>query len=122
MLVNPYDFPWVTAVRLRRTMVLDPMSGKETLGDWEAPDELPIEDCLFAPGTTNEFPNVDLALLSSLATLYLPLHADVSAGDRVRVDGAMWSVEGRRADWGNGGGDLEEGSVVNLRFIREEAS
>lgn len=110
--------PLETAVRIRRALVEDPMSGKPTLSDWDNAHELDIHDVLFSDGTTSEFPDVDLETLSALAVLYLPHGVDVSSQDRIRIRGALWSVEGRRADWP---GELASGSVVNLRFIREEA-
>lgn len=108
-------------VRLRRRLVPDPMSGQDTLGSWDDADELELWG-LFAPGSTKEFPNVDIEAVSSLATVYFPREGaaesavDVVSTDRVRVDDALWSVEGRRADW-----ELDDigGSVVLLKLIRE---
>lgn len=109
--------PFETAVRIRRALTEDPMSGKPTLSDWDNADELDIDEVLFSDGTTAEFPDVDLETLSALAVLYLPHGADVHSKDRIRIRGALWSVKGRRGDWP---GELVSGSVVNLRFIREE--
>lgn len=111
----PEDFPYVTAVRLRRPMVADPYSGLETPGRWEDASETEIEGCLFAAGTSDDFPNVDVVALSALGSLYTPLRADITTADRVRVDGAVWDVLGRRSDWD------PYGSVVTLKFVREGA-
>lgn len=99
-------------------MVADQYSGEETLGSWDAADEQPVEGCLLAPGTSTEFPDVELDQLSSLATLYSPLQADIATRDRVRVDGALWDVISRPANWP---GRLTSGTAVTLRLVREEA-
>ena len=106
-----------TAIRVRRGLISDPMSGQATLSDWAGADEVLVEDVLFSPGTSAEFPNVDLDALTALAVLYLPYGADIRSDDRVRVRGSMWDVEGRRADWP---GELIDGSVITLRWLRDE--
>lgn len=113
-------FPYQTIIRIRRRLVEDEMSGQPTLSDWENADEAEIDRVLFSPGTSDEFPQVHLEAREALAVIYLPLGADVRSGDRVRVDGALWAVEGRRNDWP--GIEPIGGSVVNLRLIREEGN
>lgn len=95
------------------------MSGEATLSDWSSATEASIDEVLFSPGTSTEFPDVDLETLSTLAVLYLPHRADITDQDRVRIRGALWSVQGRRGDWGLGDSSVD-GSVVNLKWIRDE--
>lgn len=113
------NLPFETAIRVRRNLTEDPMSGEATLSDWAGATESAIDQVLFSPGTSTEFPNVDLDALSSLAVLYLPHGADITDQDRVRIRGGLWSVAGRRADWGLGDSSVD-GSVVNLKWIRDE--
>ena len=106
-----------TVIRIRPELVPDPMSGKGTLADWANAQEVAISGVLFTPGTSSEFPNVELEALSALATLHCPLGTDITPNDRIRARGALWSVEGRRQDWR---GRLAKGCVVTIKFIREE--
>lgn len=114
-------FPFSVKVpRLRRGFVLDPMSGQETLGDWATATAVTVSDVLFAPGTSEEFPNVEIEAVSQYATLYMPLNADVVAGDRVHVDGSVWDVVGRRSNWGRRGRG-PAGSAVPIKWVRDLA-
>lgn len=106
-----------TVARYRRARVHDPMSGTNTLSDWGSANREQVAGCLFSPGTSADFPNIDLEQLQGLATLYLPLGASVEDGDRVAARGRIWAVKGFRNDWA---GDLVDGSVVTLEYIRDE--
>lgn len=105
-----------TIIRIRRSMVHDPMSGQDTLGSWDDAARTEVHDCLFAPATSDQFPQVELEQLSQLGTLYMRLHADVRPLDRVEVDGALWDVRGRPSNWP---GTLVSGSTVNLKWVRD---
>lgn len=48
MIIRSFD----TAIRVRRGLISDPMSGQATLSDWAGADEVLVEDVLFSPGTS----------------------------------------------------------------------
>lgn len=105
--------------RLRRKTVVDRYSREETLADWTDPDTEPIDGCGFAPGTSEEFPEVDREQLHTVGTLYVTYQADITAGDRMKApDGEDWQVIGDRADWRNPLTGWTAGSVVRLKRVR----
>lgn len=106
-----------TATRLRRGMVYDPMSDTETLGDWDHATRTTVEDVLFSPGSSAEFPGVDLETLSTLATLVFVEQADITEGDRIIIRDALWEVTGRPADYGRG---RFAAFTVTVRWLRDE--
>lgn len=90
-----------TVVRLRAAETsVDPYS-KKPKADWtKAPDELPITTLAPAEPRPSEEPVQEArnAVISGW-TLYLPLGADITERDRVRVRGEVYAVLGRPADW-----------------------
>ena len=81
--------------------------------------EADIPGALFDPGSSGETVTVGRAVLTSTPTLYwLREWPDLVAGDRVRVDGVVYEVEGRPAAWTDdlSGTDLG-GLVVTLRAV-----
>lgn len=109
-------FPYEMGTRIRRQRVYDPMSDQHTLSDWAAADRTEIDGILFAPGTSADFPNVDLEEVSMLATIYIEDEdADIRESDRIEIRDATWTVVGKPGAW------AEEGIVVNLRWLRDEA-
>lgn len=91
-----------TVTRLRRQLIHDPYSQRETLGDWAAAHELTIRDCHVDPVSSREAPTVDRDKLTTLRTLRAPHGADIRAEDRVRLaDGTVWNVIGDPSAWRN---------------------
>ena len=107
-----------TVRRLRRATTLDPMSDTMAPGDWATASSATIAGCNLAPGTSEEFPGVDIEQLQWLATLYMPLGADVQPGDRIAAHGHVWDAIGNRNDWL---GLQAAGSSIALKQIREVA-
>ena len=102
--------------RLRRDTTIDPMSSTMAPGDWSTATSATIAGCNLAPGTNEEFPGVDIEQLQWLATLYMPLGADVQPGDRIAARGHVWDVTGTRNDWF---GLQATGSSITLKQVRE---
>lgn len=73
-----------------------------------------VGEALFDPGGTRESPEPGRAPVTTQPTLYFrDAFPDLSSGDRVRVRGAEWSVQGDRADWDRPGARAR-GAVVEL--------
>lgn len=90
-----------TVTRLRRTMVLDPYSGEETLGSWDAPDELTIEGVAIAPASSVE-PAVDgRQQVVTAMSLYGAQGLDIRPADRIRARSGVWDVVGDEQAWSN---------------------
>lgn len=101
-----------TVVRLRATAATDPYSGEATALDWTTPAELSITTLAPAEPRPSSEPvqNARNAVVDGW-TLYLPAGADVTAADRLRVRGAVYSVLGEPADW------LDAGIVVQCERV-----
>lgn len=64
-------------------------------GEWV---DSPLPDALFAPGGTREPAEPGVAAVVSSPALYWPGEkVDITASDRLVVDGAEWQVDGRPA-------------------------
>lgn len=69
--------------------------GNPIPGEWA---DSPLPDGLFAPGGTREPAEPGVAAVISSPALYWPgARVDVTASDRLVVDGAEWQVDGRPA-------------------------
>lgn len=82
-------------VRLRRKETEDPYSGTVTLGDWDDPDELPLEGGYVAASSTSARSDASRRELLEEKSLYLDdPHADVQAQDRIRAQGIIYMIDG----------------------------
>lgn len=82
-------------VRLRRRELIDDYSGTVTLGDWDTPDELPLDGAYVASSSTSARRDAARNELLEEKSLYLgDPHADVQAQDRVRAQGVTYSIDG----------------------------
>lgn len=69
--------------------------GNSLPGEWV---DSPLPDALFAPGGTREPAEPGVAAVVSSPAVYWPGEkVDVTASDRLVVDGAVWQVDGRPA-------------------------
>lgn len=69
--------------------------GNPRPGEWA---DSPLPDALFAPGGTREPSEPGVAAVVSSPAIYWPGEkVDVTASDRLVVDGAVWQVDGRPA-------------------------
>lgn len=104
-----------TIVRLRRTRVYDEYSDSYTLSDWSNPDRL-TTTAQFAPGTSEELPQVSVEGVDGYGTLYVALGTDICADDRIELRGRLWAVVGHRSDW-LGPIGLIDGSTVRIKLL-----
>lgn len=82
-------------VRLRRKEIEDPYSGTITLGDWNDPDELPLEGGYVASSSTSNRRDAARSELLEEKSLYLSdPHADVQSQDRIRAQGLTYQIDG----------------------------
>lgn len=94
--------------RLRAGSVVDPYSN-EPSESWTTPTELDITTIAPAePRPTSEPVQEARNSVTSGFTLYLPIEADVTARDRMRVRGRVYDVLGDPAVW------LSAGLVVQV--------
>lgn len=106
--------PGETITVLRPGTVVDPFS-LQLVVDWTAPNETEIPGALFDPGTSGEPVTDWRSGRSEAPTVYLPAGTDpdlVTAGDRLRVRGDLYEVNGRPQDWRMGAHPF--GLVVKL--------
>lgn len=69
--------------------------GNPRPGEWA---DAPLPDGLFAPGGTREPAEPGVAAVVSSPALYWPGEkVDITASDRLVVDGSVWLVDGRPA-------------------------
>jgi len=83
-----------TVTRLRRSLVLDPYSGEETLGSWESPDELVIPGVAIGPSSSVELNTEDRAQVTTSMSLYGAQGLDIKPADRIRARSGLWDVVG----------------------------
>ena len=77
---------------------------------------------LFDPGGSVEPAGVDRAQTVTTPTLYAPgWTPDLTAADRVTVDGRLWLIDGEPAPWGFWAGGTA-GTVVRLKATTEGAA
>lgn len=95
-----------TVVRLRATATKLDAYSNEQVPDWsQPPAELPLETLAPAEPRPSDEPSRDEPVLDARNavvsgwTLYLPIGADVTAYDRMRVRGVVYPVLGQPADW-----------------------
>ena len=106
-----------TATRLRAFRTLDPYSGEESEPDWDAAYELDIPGVGFNPGSSNEPTEVGRNAVITQPEVYAPTDADILAGDRLRIRGLVFDVEGDPADWRSPFTGWAPGLVVKLKRV-----
>lgn len=79
--------------------------------------ESPAGEALFDPGGTREAAEPGRAPVTTEPTLYFRgAFPDLCSGDRVRVRGVVFMVQGDRSDWDRPGARAR-GAVVELRKV-----
>lgn len=79
--------------------------------------EADLGSAAFDPGGTREPVEVGRAPVVTNPTLYFTHRPDVAAGDRVRVRGRVFEVDGDPADWRSPWDGVFGGLVVNLQVV-----
>lgn len=90
-----------TVIRLRRTLILDPYSQENTLGDWQDADELDIEGCAIAPSSSTETATENRQMVITDMSIYGPPGMDIREHDRIHARTGVWDVKGENAEWVN---------------------
>lgn len=85
-----------TVTRLRATVITQ--RGSE-IPDWTNPDALEIPGCSMQPAGTTLTQDGRIQGTSDGYTCYLPLGADVVAGDRIRYNGLTYAIIGEPRIW-----------------------
>lgn len=88
-----------TVTVLAGTPVVDPYSGEETGTDWDAPTSVDVTGVAVEPRPSGEPVQDARNAVTSGFTLYFPAGSVVTAANRVRVRGHVYSVIGEPADW-----------------------
>lgn len=71
--------------------------------DWENADELMIGGCSVQPAATDLAQDGRVLGILDGMTCYMPPHADVKEGDRIRYDGETYTVNGAPRVWPSAG-------------------
>jgi len=72
-----------------------------TIPDWspDKVDELKITGCSVQPATTSLSQDGRVLGISEAWTAYLPEGSDVKAGDRIKFDGDIYTINGEPKKW-----------------------
>lgn len=70
-----------------------------TVPDWSTADELTIEGCSVQPAATTLSQDGRVLGISEGMTAYLPAGSDVKAGDRIRFEGVVYTINGDPKEW-----------------------
>ncbi len=84
-----------TVYRQRARQVLDPYSQKPIPADWTNPDELALDGAFVASSSTAVTATATRTQVLEAKSLYLDdPDADVREGDRIRVGGLIYTIDG----------------------------
>lgn len=100
--------------RLRAAETTDPFSGEQVRGDWENPDRKSIKIFAFEPGSSTERDSITEQSVSVVATIYADYDADVTANDRIDIDGMVFAVVGEPGRWRSPFSSWAPGCVISL--------
>lgn len=78
--------------RLRAAIVED--SYGDTSEDWRNPGRVPIRGASAQTVSTDETEGVARRVLEDERVLYVPRREDLTAEDRIEVDGDVWRIDG----------------------------
>ena len=67
--------------------------------DWSDPDELDIPECSVQPAGTSLSQDGRVMGVQDGLTVYAPVDADVQAGDRIRFNGNVYTINGDPLVW-----------------------
>lgn len=81
--------------------------------DWNNADELLIKECSVVPAGTSLNMGERVEGISDGLTAYLPVNADVVAGDRIKFEGEIYTIMGEPRRWISATGNLDH-IILNL--------
>ena len=70
-----------------------------TVPDWDNTDRLEVNGCSVQPASTGLSQDGRVLGISEGFTVYLPVDADVQAGDRIEYDGNVYTITGEPKVW-----------------------
>ena len=70
-----------------------------TIPDWSKATELVIKGCSVQPATTSLSQDGRVLGIAEGWTAYLPEGSDVKAGDRIRFEGEIYTINGEPKKW-----------------------
>lgn len=70
-----------------------------TIPDWDNTDRLEVNGCSVQPASTGLSQDGRVLGISEGFTVYLPVDADVQAGDRIEYDGNVYTITGEPKVW-----------------------
>ena len=70
-----------------------------TVPDWDNTDRLEVNGCSVQPASTGLSQDGRVLGISEGFTVYLPVDADVQAGDRIEYDGNVYTINGDPKIW-----------------------
>ena len=85
-----------TITRLRPT---ETTSRGSTIYDWSNPDELDIPNCSVQPSGTSLTQDGRVQGIQDGLTVYAPAGVDIQAGDRIRYNGNVYTINGDPQIW-----------------------
>lgn len=86
-----------TITRIRTTETKDERGS--SVPDWSKATERDIEGCSVQPSNTTLSQDGRVLGISETLTAYLPPEADVKAGDRIRFEGDVYTIDGEPRKW-----------------------
>lgn len=86
-----------TITRIRTTETKDERGS--AVPDWSKATELDITGCSVQPASTTLSQDGRVLGISESLTAYLPDGADVMAGDRIRYNGEVYTIDGEPRQW-----------------------
>ena len=70
-----------------------------TVPDWDSTDRIEINGCSVQPASTGLSQDGRVLGISEGFTVYLPVAADVQAGDRIEFEGNVYTINGDPKIW-----------------------
>lgn len=106
-------FSWTneTVVRLRPGTTTERGS---VIPDWSNPTTANITSCSMQPASTTLSMDGRVLGISDGYTLYAPVDADITAGDRISYGGNTYTIDGDVRTWSSPAGNVAH-LVVNLK-------
>ena len=94
MAVQSFWTQTITRIRAATTV-----SRGSTIYDWSKTNELEIRECSVQPSSTSLSQDGRVQGITDGLTVYAPVDADVVAGDRIRFNGAVYTINGDPLIW-----------------------
>ena len=81
--------------------------------DWDMPDRIDIKRCSVQPAETGLSQDGRVLGVNDGITVYAPLGSDIQEGDRVEIDGEVYTLMGLPRKWKSARGSIKV-MILNL--------